>query len=82
MKFILVLIMCATINGKTTCMPPLQAELEYEDAYSCMLDGYQKSYDKIVEIGKEQVNDYNIYIRFGCNENKSNKTSISSIIIK
>ena len=56
--------------------------MEYKDAYDCMLDGYQKSYNKIVELGREDVNKFNIYIRFGCHESQSNKTAVSSIIIK
>tara|TARA_R100000458_G_C8253029_1_gene229596 strand:+ start:463 stop:612 length:150 start_codon:yes stop_codon:yes gene_type:complete len=31
-----------------------------------MLDGYQKSYDKMVELGAEEVNKHGIYIRFIC----------------
>ena len=78
----LTLIMCSFVEGKTTCLPPFQSEVEYKDAYECMLDGYNESYNKIVELGRDDVNKYNIYIKFGCNENQSNKTSISSIIIK
>jgi hypothetical protein len=50
-------------------------EETYKDGYSCMLSGYTKSYDKIVELGKDDVNKYNIYIKFGCSENISNKKS-------
>ena len=63
-------------------MQPHSFEDKYTDAYSCMLDGYTRSYDKIVELGKDDVNKFNIYIKFGCNENHSNKTSTSYIIIK
>ena len=81
MKFILTLVMCSIIEGKTTCLP-FQSQIEYVDAYDCMIDGYQKSHDKIVELGREDVNKFNIYIRFGCNESQSNKTPISSINFK
>jgi len=63
------------VEGKTQCMPPLTLNQTYKDGYTCMLDGYTKSYDKIVEIGREEVNKYNIYIKFGCSENISNKKS-------
>ena len=82
MKFILTLLMCSVIDGKTTCLPPFQSEVEYVDAYECMLDGYNESYNKIVELGREDVNKYNIYIKFGCNENQSNKTAVSSLFIQ
>ena len=82
MEFVLTMVMCAFVEGKTTCMQPHSFEDKYTDAYSCMLDGYTRSYDKIVELGKDEVNKFNIYIKFGCNENHSNKTSTSYIIIK
>ena len=82
MEFVLTMVMCAFVEGKTTCMQPHSFENKYTDAYSCMLDGYTRSYDKIVELGKDDVNKFNIYIKFGCNENHSNKTSTSYIIIK
>ena len=82
MAFVLTMIICAFVEGKTTCMPPHKFETKYEDGYSCMLDGYSKSYDKILELGREDVNKFNIYIKFGCYENQSNKTSISSKFIK
>ena len=82
MEFVLTMIMCAFVEGKTTCMPPHRFDNTYEDGYSCMLDGYTKSYDKIVELGRDDVNEFNIYIKFGCNEGQSNKTAISSIVIK
>ena len=82
MKFILTFLLCSVIDGKTTCLPPFQSEVEYVDAYECMLDGYNQSYNKIVELGREDVNQYNIYIKFGCHENKSNKTAVSNIIVQ
>ena len=82
MKFILTLLMCSIVDGKTTCLPPFQSEVEYVDAYECMLDGYNETYNKIVELGREDVNQYNIYIKFGCHENQSNKTAVSNIIVQ
>ena len=78
MEYVLTMIICAFIDGKTTCMPPHRFDNIYADGYSCMLDGYTKSYDKIVEIGKEDVNKFNIYIKFGCYENQSNKTTVQN----
>ena len=82
MKFILTLLMCSIVDGKTTCLPPFQSEVEYKDAYHCMLDGYSEAYNKIIALGREDVNKYKIYIKFGCNENQSNKTTVSSIEIR
>mgnify|MGYP003127235548 FL=1 len=75
MEYVLTIIMCAFVEGKTQCMPPFTLNQTYKDGYTCMLDGYTKSYDKIIELGRDDVNKYNIYIKFGCSENISNKKS-------
>ena len=75
MEFVLTMFMCAFVEGKHTCLKPFKIEENYKDVYECLLDGYSKSYDKIVELGKDDVNKYNIYIKFGCRENISNKKS-------
>ena len=71
MKFILTMIICSGISGQ--CMPPFTFEKSYIDGYECMLDGYQKSYDRIEAMGKDEVIKHRIYIKFGCNEDFSNK---------
>ena len=78
MEYVLTMIMCAFVEGKTTCMPPHQFEKTYIDGYECMLSGYTKAYDKIVELGRDDVNKYNIYIKFGCYEDQSHKATVSS----
>tara|TARA_Y100000356_G_scaffold28222_1_gene20202 strand:- start:163 stop:420 length:258 start_codon:yes stop_codon:yes gene_type:complete len=81
-NYFLTIIICSVVNGKTFCVPPVKMEDEYIDSYTCLLDGYNKAHDKIVEIGRDSVNEYNIYIKFGCNENIPNETPTSHIIIK
>jgi hypothetical protein len=76
MKFTLVVIMCSAMQS--FCLPPVNIEQIYDDAYSCYTDGYQKSYNKIVEIGKEEVNKHRIFIKFNCYEVEINETSIPS----
>ena len=66
MSFILTIIMCTVIDGKTRCVPPYTHGVNYIDSYECLLDGYNTSYNKIVELGREDVNKYNIYIKFEC----------------
>ena len=62
MEFVLTMIICAYVEGKTSCMPPHRIDETYTDGYSCMLDGYKKAYDKIIELGRDDVNKFNIYI--------------------
>ena len=50
----------------STCLPPHTFEDVYSDNFSCMLDGYQRSFDKMVELGAEEVNTQGLYIRFVC----------------
>ena len=80
MKFVLTMIMCSAVANK--CLPPLNVDKVYNDSYDCMLDGYKLALDKTIEIGREDINENRIYIKFGCNEDKSNKTTISSKQVK
>jgi len=64
MKFLLTLIICSQIH--TTCMPPYQWPEQFNTSYDCMIFGYEESLNKMKEIGKEEVNKHNIYIRFTC----------------
>nr|BAR31591.1 hypothetical protein [uncultured Mediterranean phage uvMED] len=68
MKVFLTMIMCSIVNGQTTCIDPYTFPESYEDSYSCLIQGYQKSIDKVEEIGREAINEHGIYIKFGCNE--------------
>ena len=82
MKYLLTMVLCSIINGKTTCIPPITIDEKYNDGYDCMVSGYTKSQDKNVELGRDDVNKYKIYIKFGCYEDKSYKTTIPSKHIK
>ena len=64
MKFILTMLICSQVAN--TCIPPYQYPESFDDAYDCMVKGYELSHEKTVEIGPEEVNKYNIYIKFGC----------------
>ena len=64
MKFLLTLIICSQIH--TTCMPSYQWPEQFNSSYDCMIFGYEESLNKMKEIGKEEVNKHNIYIRFTC----------------
>jgi len=80
MKFILTIYLCSFYNG--TCLTPHTFWNEpYDDIYSCLLRGYEKSITKTKEIGREEINKYGIYLRFSCdgkekknNEKKGTKT--------
>ena len=80
MSFILTMIICSAT--RSTCLPPFRLDNFYKDGYDCMLDGYKMSLEKTEEIGREEINKHKIYIKFGCNEDHSNKTPASYIIIK
>tara|TARA_B100000941_G_C28243956_1_gene417962 strand:- start:186 stop:416 length:231 start_codon:yes stop_codon:yes gene_type:complete len=76
MKFLLTVIMCSVIDGQTTCIPPFTFDTRYNDAYDCMIEGYNKSSEKILELGREDVNEYNIFIKFGCTPVAAKATAI------
>ena len=69
MKILLSLIICSQVAG--TCMPPFQWPDTFKTQYDCLMFGYEESIRKMEEIGREEVNKYNIYIRFTCTPDNS-----------
>jgi len=49
-----------------TCMPPYVWPERFDTTYDCMTFGYEESLVKMKEIGREEVNKHDIYIRFLC----------------
>ena len=64
MKFILALVICSQVQQ--TCLPPYQWPDRFDTQYDCMVFGYEESLNKMKQIGREEVNKYNMYIRFTC----------------
>ena len=64
MKDFLTITLWSLLDG--TCVGPHVFPTAYPNLYSCQIDGYEKSVDKIKEIGMEDVNQYKIYTKFSC----------------
>ena len=64
MKFILTLILCS--QTQQICMPPYQWTDLFDSQYDCLMFGYEESQKKMKEIGREEVNKHNIYVKFYC----------------
>ena len=64
MKFLLTIVMCSSVAN--TCMPPHTFDILYEDSYDCLMDGYVKSIEKMKEIGRSEINEHGIYLKFDC----------------
>ena len=68
MEVALIIYMCSAIQN--TCLAPYVWPETFYDNYGCMIQGYKESEKKIAEIGREDVNKYDIYIKFNCQEYK------------
>ena len=66
MKYILTITLCSLVDA--TCIQPHIFPDVYEDLYNCQLAGYQKSIEKIEEIGNDNINRHGIYTKFACNK--------------
>ena len=64
MNILLSLIICSQVH--MTCMPPYEWPKKFDTTYDCMTFGYEESLAKMKEIGREEVNKHDIYIRFLC----------------
>ena len=64
MKFTLMLLLCSVTQND--CLPPYRWPTQFNSTYDCMITGYEQSIIKMEELGSEDVNKYNMYIRFTC----------------
>ena len=64
MKITLAFLLCSYVAE--SCLPPYIHPVKFNNEYDCMIAGYSESLKKIEEIGPEDVNDYSMYIKFGC----------------
>ena len=68
MEVALILYMCSAIQK--TCLDPYVWPEKFDDSYECMIQGYEESGKKIAEIGRKDVNEHDIYIKFECHKYK------------
>ena len=66
MKIILILTMCNFTTYE--CMPSFEWPVKFDSAYDCSMAGFKASSDKLMEIGKEEVDLHRISITFDCRE--------------
>ena len=64
MKFLLSIIICSQVAG--TCLPPYPWPTTFDTQYDCLMFGYEQSILKMKEIGADDVNKYNMFIKFYC----------------
>ena len=64
MKIILSIIICSSVAGE--CMPPIPYENLFPTQYDCLHFGYTESQKRLEDIGKDDVNKFNMFIRFTC----------------
>ena len=69
MKILLSLIICSQVAG--TCLEPYQWPDRFDTQYDCMVFGYEESTNKTLEMGRDQVNEFDMYIKFTCGLDKT-----------
>ena len=64
MKVALVLFLCSYVAD--SCLEPYYFPTHFDDEYTCLMEGYNQSKSKLREVGREEVNEHSIYIKFVC----------------
>ena len=72
MKVILFLYMCSFNTG--ACLPPYEFPIQYNDMYECLNAGYSEALKKSKEIGRFDVNQHEIFVKFACVQEVEAKT--------
>jgi hypothetical protein len=63
-KIVLSIIICSQVAN--TCLEPHVWPTTFNTQYDCLMYGYEESLNKMKEIGREDVNKYNMFIKFNC----------------
>jgi len=66
MNYKLFMIICSLVAGE--CTTPYQMPDKYSSMYDCLNAGYAESLSKSKQIGRSDVNQHQMYIRFICRE--------------
>ena len=64
MKILLSLIICSQVAG--SCLDPHVWPTTFDTQYDCLMFGYEESINKMEEIGPDDINKYNMFIKFYC----------------
>ena len=72
MKIVLILYLCSYTAG--SCLPGYQVTDKFDDMFDCMNTGYIESMKKMEEVGREDVNQHEIFIRFACVKEEETNT--------
>ena len=64
MKFLLSMIICSQVAE--TCLKPYSWPTTFDTQYDCLMEGYKQSIVKMEQIGPDDINKYNMYIKFYC----------------
>ena len=68
MKILLSLVICSQVAG--TCLEPYQWPERFDNQYDCLMFGYEESMNKMKEIGREEINKHNMFVKFYCTPEK------------
>ena len=60
MKILLSLVICSQVAG--TCLEPYPWPTTFNTQYDCLMFGYEESLKKMKEIGRTDVNQYNMLL--------------------
>ena len=68
MKFVLYMIMCSGLYEE--CLQHHRMPTHYDTHYDCMMAGYEEASKKQKEIGRQESNHYQTFIKFMCSSEK------------
>ena len=71
-KFIILMWLCtATTSTPLNCQQIKTDRVKFTDQYSCTVYGYTHSLRLIRDLGKDKINQYNLFTKFLCAPDKN-----------
>ena len=73
-KFIILMWLCtATTSTPLNCKQIKTDRVKFTDQYSCTVYGYTHSLRVIRDLGRDQINQYNLFTKFLCTSKQNTK---------
>ena len=66
MKYILIIWVCAFLEGRPACLPPVEYPVQFNSWYECSRAAHQESVKLLAKIGYKEVNEGHVGTRYTC----------------
>jgi hypothetical protein len=68
MKYILIIWVCAFLEGRPACLPPVEYPVQFNSWYECSRAAHKESLLLMTRMGYKYINDNRIAMKYTCQQ--------------